>query len=101
MAAPVDGNAAQRRSIWPRAPLGVGGKLQFAFSVVAGLTAISTAVSLVCFSAVELGLGDFAARQMPIVADVIELSAIIDQRENRRGSKADRRIDRAQAWRTR
>ena len=33
-------------------------------------------VSLLCFSAVEIGLSDFAARQMPIVAEVIQLSAI-------------------------
>ena len=76
MAAPFDRNDASRPSIWRRAQIGVGGKLQFAFSVVAGLTAISTAVSLLCFSAVEVGLGDFAARQMPIVANVIQLSAI-------------------------
>jgi hypothetical protein len=56
--------------------LGVGGKLQSAFSVVAGLTAVSTVVSLMSFSAVETGLGDFAGRQMPIVADVIQLSAM-------------------------
>ena len=76
MAPRVDGNAASRPMIWRRARLGVGGKLQFAFSVVAGLTAVATAVSLLCFSAVEIGLSDFSALQMPIVADVIQLSAI-------------------------
>jgi methyl-accepting chemotaxis protein len=69
-------DAVPRLAIWRRARFGVAGKLQSAFSFVAGLTAISTAVSLLCFSAVENGLGDFAARQMPVVADVIQLSAI-------------------------
>lgn len=55
---------------------GVGGKLQSAFSIVAGLTAVSTVVSLLCFSAVEAGLKDFAGRQLPIVANVMQLSAI-------------------------
>jgi methyl-accepting chemotaxis protein len=76
MAAPFGENAVSRPSIWRRAQIGVGGKLQFAFSLVAGLTAISTAVSLLCFSAVEIGLDDFSTRQMPIVADVIQLSAV-------------------------
>ena len=46
---------------------GVGGKLQIAFSFVAGLTALSTIVSLLCFSAVEVGLRDFVTREMPVV----------------------------------
>jgi len=66
--------AFQRLSILRRLRLGVGGKLQSAFSIVAGLTVISTAVSLLSFSAVESGLRDLASRQMPAVADVIKLS---------------------------
>jgi methyl-accepting chemotaxis protein len=73
MAGPLD--AVSRLSPWPRPLLGVGGKLQSAFSIVAGLTAIATVVSLLCFSAVESGLEDFSTRQMPIVANVIQLSA--------------------------
>jgi len=76
MPGPFDANAVPRLATWRRARLGVGGKLQSAFSVVAGLTAVSTVVSLMSFSAVETGLGDFAGRQMPIVADVIQLSAM-------------------------
>lgn len=76
MPGPLDANAVSRLAIWRRARFGVGGKLQLAFSVVAGLTALSTVVSLVCFSAVETGLENFAARQMPSVANVIQLSAI-------------------------
>jgi methyl-accepting chemotaxis protein len=76
MAGPFAANAVPRGSIWRRARFGVAGKLQTAFSVVAALTAIATAVSLLCFSAVENGLGDFTARQMPLVANVIQLSAI-------------------------
>ena len=76
MAGPVEATTVLRSSIWRRAAFGVGGKLQSAFSIVAGLTAISTVVSLLCFSAVEAGLNDFADRQMPIVANVIQLSAI-------------------------
>jgi methyl-accepting chemotaxis protein len=76
MAGPFEANAVPRGSIWRRARFGVAGKLQTAFSVVAALTAIATAVSLLCFSAVENGLGDFTARQMPLVANVIQLSAI-------------------------
>ena len=76
MAGPVEATTVLRPSIWRRAAFGVGGKLQSAFSIVAGLTAISTVVSLLCFSAVEAGLNDFADRQMPIVANVIQLSAI-------------------------
>jgi methyl-accepting chemotaxis protein len=76
MAGPFEATAKSRPSIWRRVAFGVGGKLQSAFSIVAGLTAISTVVSLLCFSAVETGLKDFADRQMPIVADVMQLSAI-------------------------
>ena len=76
MAAPFEATATSRSSIWRRAAFGVGGKLQWAFSIVAGLTAISTVVSLLCFAAVEAGLRNFADRQMPIVANVMQLSAI-------------------------
>jgi len=76
MAGPFDAAVISSPSIWRRTPFGVGHKLQLAFGIVAGLTAISTVVSLLCFSAVEAGLRDFATRQMPIVANVIELSAI-------------------------
>jgi methyl-accepting chemotaxis protein len=76
MAAPFEATATSRSSIWRRAAFGVGGKLQWAFSIAAGLTAISTVVSLLCFAAVEAGLRNFADRQMPIVANVMELSAI-------------------------
>jgi hypothetical protein len=76
MPGPFDVNAVPRPSTWRRARLGVGGKLQSAFSIVAGLTAVSTVVSVMSFSAVETGLGDFAGRQMPIVANVIQLSAM-------------------------
>jgi len=71
---PFDASEVPRASLWRRARLGVAGKLQSAFSFAAALTAISTAVSLLCFSAVETGLDDFAARQMPVVADVMRLS---------------------------
>jgi phosphoglycerate-specific signal transduction histidine kinase len=76
MAGPFEATATSRSSIWRRAAFGVGGKLQWAFSIVAGLTAISTVVSLLCFSAVEAGLRNFANRQMPIVSNVMQLSAI-------------------------
>src|SRR5271155_5758153 len=76
MAGPFEGSAEFRSSIWRRARFGVAGKLQSAFSFVAGLTAISTVVSLLCFSAVETGIEDFAARRMPVVAAVIQLSAL-------------------------
>jgi methyl-accepting chemotaxis protein len=76
MAGPFDTSAVPRSTTWRRARFGVAGKLQSAFSFVAGLTAISTAVSLLCFSAVQTGLDEVAARQMPVVANVIELSAI-------------------------
>src|SRR3984885_8494350 len=76
MAGPFEGSAEFRSSIWRRARFGVAGKLQSAFSFVAGLTAISTVVSLLCFSAVEAGLKDLADRQMPVVANVIQLSAV-------------------------
>lgn len=76
MAGPFDASAKPPSSVWRLAPFGVAGKLQSAFSLVAGLTTVSTVVSLLCFAAVEAGLGDFAARQMPIVASVMQLSAI-------------------------
>jgi methyl-accepting chemotaxis protein len=76
MAAPFEATATSRSSIWRRAAFGVGGKLQWAFSIAAALTAISTVVSLLCFAAVEAGLRNFADRQMPIVANVMQLSAI-------------------------
>src|SRR6202140_1206455 len=76
MAGPFEATATSRPSFWRRAGFSVGAKLQSAFSIVAGLTAISTVVSLLCFSAVEAGLKDFADRQMPIVANVIQLSAV-------------------------
>jgi hypothetical protein len=76
MAGPFEATTTARPSFWRRAGLGVGGKLQSAFSIVAGLTAISTVVSLLCFSAVEAGLKDFADLQMPVVANVIQLSAV-------------------------
>jgi methyl-accepting chemotaxis protein len=76
MAAPFEATAVSRFSIWRRPPFGVGGKLQSAFSMVAALTVLSTVVSLLCFSAVETNLGNFAAQQMPSVANVIQLSAI-------------------------
>jgi methyl-accepting chemotaxis protein len=75
MTGPFEASATSRSSGWRRAAFGVGGKLQSAFSIVAGLTAISTVVSLLCFSTVEAGLRNFADRQMPIVANVIQLSA--------------------------
>jgi methyl-accepting chemotaxis protein len=76
MAAPFEATATSRSSIWRRAAFGVGGKLQWAFSIAAGLTAISTVVSLLCFTAVEAALRNFCDRQMPIVANVMQLSAI-------------------------
>jgi methyl-accepting chemotaxis protein len=76
MAGPFETSAAPRSSTWRRARFGVAAKLQSAFSFVAALTAISTVVSLLCFSAVENGLDDFAARQMPVVTEVIQLSAL-------------------------
>jgi methyl-accepting chemotaxis protein len=77
MAGPsVGASALSRLSIWRRARFGVGGKLQSAFSAVAALTALSTAVSFLSFSTVETGLRDLTGRQMPIVADVIGLSVI-------------------------
>jgi methyl-accepting chemotaxis protein len=76
MAGPFDTGAARRSSTWRSARFGVAAKLQSAFSFVAALTAISTVVSLLCFSAVDTGLDDFAARQMPVVAEVIQLSAL-------------------------
>lgn len=76
MAGPFTANALSGLSIWRRPPLGVGGKLQSAFSIVAALTALSTVVSLLCFSAVEAHLENLATRQMPSVANVIQLSAI-------------------------
>ena len=76
MAGRRDTGAAPTSTIWRRARFGVAGKLQSAFSFVAALTAISTAVSLLCFAAVETGIDDFAMRQMPIVASVIQLSSI-------------------------
>jgi len=76
MAGPFETGAALPSPTWRRARFGVAAKLQSAFSFVAALTAISTVVSLLCFSAVENGLDDFAARQMPVVAQVIQLSAL-------------------------
>ncbi len=76
MAGPFDTGAAARSPTWRRVRFGVAAKLQSAFSFVAALTAISTVVSLLCFSAVQRGLDDFAARQMPVVAEVIQLSAL-------------------------
>jgi methyl-accepting chemotaxis protein len=76
MAGSSDASAKPQAPIWRRARFGVAGKLQSAFSFVAALTTISTVVSLLCFSAVESGLDDFAGRQMPEVASVIKLSAI-------------------------
>lgn len=76
MAGPFDSGVVLRSSRWRRARFGVAAKLQSAFSFVAALTAISTVVSLLCFSAVETGLDEFAARQMPVVAEVIQLSAL-------------------------
>jgi len=75
MAGPFDASAP-RSPMWRRPRFGVAARLQSAFSFVAGLTAISTVVSLLCFSAVETGIDDFAARQMPVVAEVIQLSAL-------------------------
>ena len=75
MAGPFDASANSRLLV-RRTHFGVGGKLQSAFSVVAGLTAVATIVSLLCFSAVKGGLEDFAARQMPVVTNVIQLSAV-------------------------
>jgi methyl-accepting chemotaxis protein len=79
MVGSLGANAEIPPSILRRGQLGVGCKLLSAFAVVAGLTAVSTAVSLLCFSAVEVGFGDFAARQMPIVTNVIQLSATSGQ----------------------
>jgi methyl-accepting chemotaxis protein len=76
MAGPFDTGAAPRSLRWRRPRFGVAARLQSAFSFVAGLTAISTVVSLLCFSAVETGIDDFAARQMPVVTEVIQLSAL-------------------------
>ncbi|MGO9700184.1 MAG: methyl-accepting chemotaxis protein [Xanthobacteraceae bacterium] len=76
MAGPFDASAAPRSPMWRRPRFGVAARLQSAFSFVAGLTAISTVVSLLCFSAVETGIDDFAARRMPVVAAVIQLSAL-------------------------
>jgi len=76
MIGPPEASAVPPSPFWRRSPFGVGGKLQFAFSIVAGLTAISTIVSLLCFAPVENGLRDFAVRQTPIIANVIQLSAI-------------------------
>jgi methyl-accepting chemotaxis protein len=73
MAGPFDADGVRS---FRRARFGVAAKLQTAFSFVAGLTAVSTVVSLLCFAAVETGLGDFAARQMPVVGDVIALSSL-------------------------
>ncbi len=73
MAGPFDTDASPR---WRRPRFGVAARLQSAFSFVAGLTAISTVVSLLCFSAVETGIDDFAARRMPVVGEVIQLSAL-------------------------
>jgi methyl-accepting chemotaxis protein len=75
MARPSETETSSRAST-KRVRLGVAAKLQFAFSAVAALTVLSTVVSLLCFAAVEARLGDFAERKMPIVADVIQLSAI-------------------------
>lgn len=68
--------ATSQRSAWRSVFFGVGGKLRIAFSLVAGLTALSTIVSLLCFSAVELGLRDFVTREMPVVTTVVRLSVI-------------------------
>jgi methyl-accepting chemotaxis protein len=76
MTGPFEISAPSQPSALRRAAFGVGGKLQAAFSMAAGLTAISTVVSLLCFSTVETGLRNFADRQMPIVANVIQLSAM-------------------------
>ena len=76
MAGPFDAGAAPRSSRRRGPRLGVATRLQSAFSFVAGLTAISTVVSLLCFSAVETGIDDFATRRMPVVAEVIQLSAL-------------------------
>lgn len=76
MAGPFDTDASPRPSMWRRPRFGVAARLQSAFSFVAGLTAISTVVSLLCFSAVETGIDDFATRRMPVVAEVIQLSAL-------------------------
>jgi hypothetical protein len=67
MPASFDAIATSQRSAWRTVFFGVGGKLQIVFSFVAGLTALSTIVSLLCFSAVEVGLRDFVTREMPVV----------------------------------
>ena len=76
MPASFDAIATSQRSAWRTVFFGVGGKLQIAFSFVAGLTALSTIVSLLCFSAVEVGLRDFVTREMPVVTTVVRLSVI-------------------------
>jgi methyl-accepting chemotaxis protein len=75
MTGPFEARATRPSPAGRRAAFGVASKLQLAFSIAAGLTAISTIVSLLCFSTVESELRNFANRQMPIVANVIELSA--------------------------
>lgn len=76
MAGPSETSTVPFSAIWRRTRFGVAAKLQSAFTFVAGLTAIAAAISLLCFSAVEAGLQDFTSRQMPIVANVMQLSAI-------------------------
>jgi methyl-accepting chemotaxis protein len=76
MPGPFEVSGVLRPSARWHAQFGVAGKLQSAFSVVAGLTAVSTVVSLLCFAAVKGALEDFAVRQMPTVANVIQLSAV-------------------------
>jgi methyl-accepting chemotaxis protein len=76
MGGPFDASTTPRSPTWRHPRFGVAARLQSAFSFVAGLTAISTVVSLLCFSAVETGIDDFAARRMPVVAAVIQLSAL-------------------------
>ncbi len=110
MAGPFEATATSRSSIWRRAAFGVGGKLQWAFSIAAGLTAISTVVSLLCFSAVEAGLAEFCRSAD---ADRGQCDAALghlrgnlggrrplDQCQDRRRSKGHRRIDCAQARRS-
>ena len=63
MPASFDAIATSQRSAWRTVFFGVGGKLQITFSFVAGLTTLSTIVSLLCFSAVEVGLRDFVTRK--------------------------------------
>src|SRR4051812_43838652 len=55
---------------------GISVKLQVAFGIVAGLTVVAAAVAWWSFKAVESGLQDVTARQVPVTIGAMQLANI-------------------------